>query len=55
LHHCLGAALARRAIRIMYEELLPRCSVIEATGPVEWGRSNKHTTIRHLPVRLFAA
>jgi cytochrome P450 len=55
LHHCLGAALARREIRIMYEELLPRCSAIEATGPVEWGRSNKHTTIRHLPVRLVAA
>ncbi len=55
LHHCLGAALARREIRIMYEELLPRCAAIETTGPVEWGRSNKHTTIRHLPVRLVPA
>jgi hypothetical protein len=25
---------------------------IELTGPVEWTRSNKHTGIRHLPVRL---
>ena len=34
----------------MLEELLDRFSGFELAGPVEWGRSNKHTSIRHLPV-----
>jgi hypothetical protein len=32
--------------------MLDRFSHIELTGPVEWTRSNKHTGIRRLPVRL---
>jgi cytochrome P450 len=52
LHHCLGAALARTEVRVMLEELLDRFSGFELAGPVEWGRSNKHTSIRHLPVLL---
>jgi cytochrome P450 len=55
LHHCLGAALARVEIRVMLEELLDRFSAFELAGPVEWGRSNKHTSIRHLPVHLIPA
>ena len=35
-------------------ELLARVGTIELTGPVEWTRSNKHTGIRQLPVRLTA-
>ncbi|MDP9334509.1 MAG: cytochrome P450 [Actinomycetota bacterium] len=52
VHHCLGANLARLEIRVVLEELRARVSEIELTGPVEWTRSNKHTGIRHLPVRL---
>ena len=52
LHHCLGANLARREIAILLEELLPDLPGIEQTGPVEWGRSNKHTSLRHLPIRF---
>jgi cytochrome P450 len=52
LHHCLGAALARTEVRVMLEELLERFSAFELAGPVEWGRSNKHTSIRHLPLHL---
>ena len=52
LHHCLGAALARTEVRVMLEELLDRFSDFALAGPVEWGRSNKHTSIRHLPVHL---
>ena len=26
----------------------------ELDGPVEWTRSNKHTGVRHMPVRLVA-
>jgi cytochrome P450 len=52
VHHCLGANLARLEIRVVLEELLARVGEIELTGPVEWTRSNKHTGIRRLPVRL---
>lgn len=52
IHHCLGAALARREITVMLEILIDRVAGFEPAGPVEWGRSNKHTSIRHLPVRL---
>lgn len=51
-HHCLGASLARSEIRVVLEELLPRWDEIELAGPVEWARSNKHTGMRHLPVRF---
>jgi len=54
VHHCLGASLARLEIRVVLTELLARAGRIELAGPVEWTRSNKHTGIRHLPVRLDA-
>jgi cytochrome P450 len=53
-HHCLGASLARTEIRVVLEEVLPRWSEIDLDGPVEWARSNKHTGLRHLPVRFRA-
>jgi hypothetical protein len=34
----------------MLEEVLDRFRTVALAGPVEWGRSNKHTSIRHLPV-----
>ena len=52
LHHCLGAPLARSEIRILLEALLPHLGGAELTGPVEWGRSNKHTSLRHVPLRF---
>ncbi len=52
VHHCLGANLARLEIRVVLEALRTRVGAVEITGPVEWTRSNKHTGIRHLPVRL---
>ena len=51
-HFCLGGALARVEIRVMVDELLDRVETMELTGPVEWVRSNKHTGLRHMPVRL---
>jgi len=51
-HFCLGANLARLEIRVLFDVLLDRFSAVEQVGPVEWTRSNKHTGIRHLPVRL---
>jgi len=52
IHHCLGANLARLEIRVVFEALRARAHAVELTGPVEWTRSNKHTGIRRLPVRL---
>jgi cytochrome P450 len=54
VHHCLGASLARLEIRVVMTELLARVGAIDPAGPVEWTRSNKHTGIRRLPVRLTA-
>ena len=34
------------------DALLDRVAHIDITGAVEWTRSNKHTGIRKLPVRL---
>jgi cytochrome P450 len=53
-HHCLGASLARSEIRVVLDELLAHWDEIELDGPVEWTRSNKHTGLRHLPVRFRA-
>jgi cytochrome P450 len=47
LHFCLGANLARLEMRVMYDEVLREFRTIEAAGPVEWTRSNRHTGIRH--------
>jgi len=56
LHYCLGANLARREIRVMFEELLARTAAIEVTGDPEWsvqGLSNPITLFcSRLPVRL---
>ena len=52
IHYCLGASLARLEMRVMFEELLPRFDTYELTRPVEWTRSNRHTGIRHLWVRV---
>jgi cytochrome P450 len=54
VHHCLGANLARLEIRVVFDELFDRVRDVEITGDVEWTRSNKHTGIRRLPVRLVA-
>jgi cytochrome P450 len=54
VHHCLGANLARLEIRIVLDELCARVGTIDLAGAVEWTRSNKHTGIRHLPVRMTA-
>ena len=52
MHHCLGANLARLEIRVVLDELCARAGTVELSGPVVWTRSNKHTGIRHLPVRM---
>lgn len=52
MHYCLGANLARLELRVLFEELLARFASVRLVEPVEWARSNRHTGIRHMVVRL---
>lgn len=54
VHYCLGANLARLELRVIFEELLDAFTSVALDGDVEWARSNKHTGIRHLPIRYEA-
>ncbi|MFJ4654612.1 cytochrome P450 [Nocardia sp. NPDC088792] len=54
VHFCLGAHLARLEMRVVFEELFARFDVFEQAGPPEWTRGNRHTGLRHLPLRLTA-
>jgi cytochrome P450 len=53
-HLCLGNALARLEVRLMFEELLPRLASIELTGPVTRVRSNFINGIKKFPVAVAA-
>ena len=55
-HFCLGAQLARREVRVMFERLLARFGTVELTGLVTYSVNGLTTTIavsvEHAPVRL---
>lgn len=51
-HFCLGGALARMEMRVMFEELLPRLVDIQITGDVRWVRSNFINGIKTFPVKV---
>jgi cytochrome P450 len=53
-HVCLGNALARMEIRLMFTELIPRLSSIELNGEVKRVRSNFINGIKKFPVRVAA-
>jgi cytochrome P450 len=51
-HVCLGNALARMEIRLLFTELLPRLASIELNGEVTRVRSNFINGIKKFPVRV---
>lgn len=54
-HMCLGNALARLEIRIMFENLLPRITSVTALGEPDKLRSNFVNGIKRFPVRVELA
>lgn len=51
-HYCLGVALARMEIKVMFEEILTRIPVIEQVGEHAQLESTLINGIKHLPVRI---
>ncbi|MDA8385760.1 MAG: cytochrome P450 [Actinomycetota bacterium] len=54
-HFCLGNALARMEIRVMFEELIPRIGAIELAGEPVRVRSNFVNGLKRLPVTIKTA
>ena len=54
-HFCLGTALARQELRILFEETLKRVPVMELSGRPEYVVSGFVNQLRTLPVRLDAS
>jgi len=54
-HFCLGSALARMEITVMFEALLPRIKTIELAGDVTRVRSNFVNGIKKFPVKVTQA
>ena len=58
VHYCLGAHLAKREIRAIFEHLLARFDAIEITGAPIWMAGGPDqsvgVSVDRLPVRLHA-
>ena len=51
-HMCLGNALARIELRVMFEDLVNRVDKVERTGEVDFLRSNFVHGIKRMPVKV---
>jgi cytochrome P450 len=51
-HMCLGNALARIELRVMFEDLISRIDSMELTGSIDYLRSNFVHGIKRMPVKV---
>lgn len=51
-HFCIGAPIARAALRQLFAALLPALARVDQTGPVRYLASNFVSGIKHLPIVL---
>jgi cytochrome P450 len=51
-HMCLGNALARIELRVMFEDLIHRVERVERTGDIDFLRSNFVHGIKRMPVKV---
>ncbi|MFD5247392.1 cytochrome P450 [Amycolatopsis sp. NPDC058340] len=49
-HYCIGAPLARIALRLLFDEILQHVAEFRLAGPVEHLKSNFVAGIKHMPV-----
>jgi cytochrome P450 len=49
-HYCLGNALARLEIKVMFEEMARRMPDVEATGPMRQAPTNLFKFVTELPI-----
>ena len=54
IHRCMGNRLAEMQLRIVWEEIMQRFSLVEVVAAPTRGRSNFVRGIIELPVRLHA-
>lgn len=54
-HMCLGNALARLEIKVMFEDLVHRITSMERTGEINYLRSNLINGIKQFPVKVHLA
>jgi cytochrome P450 len=50
-HYCLGAGLAKKEIRVLLEELIPRLEAVELTSDPRWTVASFVSGFEHLPIR----
>jgi cytochrome P450 len=51
-HMCLGNALARIELKIMFEDLIQRVDSVEVDGEIDYLRSNVGHGIKRMPVKV---
>ena len=51
-HMCLGNALARIELRVMFEDLINRVDIVERTDEIDYLRSNFVHGIKRMPVKV---
>ena len=54
VHFCLGAAIARLELKIVFESLLKSKIDFELVGSIQWVPNNRLVGLKNLPVKVIA-